>query len=63
MKRELNCWNKWFTCFVEVQEDGSLYLSQIPWRILFIGILVKVIEKDDPQLKWKWVPPWRVSFN
>lgn len=61
MKRELNHWNKWLTCFVEVQEDGSWHLSQIPWRILFVGILAKVIEKDE--LQWKWVPPWRISFN
>lgn len=62
MKRKLNRWNKWFTCFIEAKdENGEWYLSQIPWRILFVGILAKVIEKDD--FEWKWVPPWRVSFK
>ena len=53
---------KWFTCFIEFQqEDGSWALSQIPWRILLIGILSKIFEKDD--FKWNWVPPWRVGFT
>lgn len=60
--KNLNDRTKWFVCFVEAKdENGNWYLSHIPWRILLVGILAKIIEKDD--FEWKWVPPWRVKLN
>ena len=60
--KNLNDRTKWFACFVEAKDDnGNWYLSHISWRTLLVGILAKIIEKDD--FEWKWVPPWRVKFN
>lgn len=51
--------NKWFRCFVEwEQENGTMGLSVIPWRVLLLGIF-----GDTSNFKWKWIPPWQIHVN
>ena len=55
----MNNINKWWHCFVAWEEnDGSVHLSVIPWRVLLLGIF-----GDTEGFKWSWVPPWKVSVG
>lgn len=52
-------------CIVEVNDNGKIYCSAIPWHIFFyekICSFFGIIEYDDP-FSITFLPPWKIHMK